>query len=118
MQDDPIARCPGPCDAVIPIVYPNQPITIPYDAIRGEMSLLERAAIDEVQSVRETFTRPNSRPPLSISSSTSTQVRVLGLGHAGVAFYDGITGEVAYYEYGIQETSDMSAAFRGQRTSP
>lgn len=99
-SDDPVARCPGPCDAVIPIVYPNQPITIPYSAIRGEMSLIERAAIDEVRSVRETFTQPNSVPPLSISSSNDSQVRVLGLGHAGVAFYSGTTGEVAYYEYG------------------
>ncbi len=98
--DDPVARCPGPCDAVIPIVYPNQPITIPYDAIRGEMSLLERAAIDEERSVRETFTQPRSNPPLSIGSSNASGVRVLGLGHAGVAFYNGLTGEVAYYEYG------------------
>lgn len=98
--DDPIARCPEACDGVIPIVYSNQPIAVPYSAIRGEMSFIERAAIDEVESVRRTFTRPDTSPPLSIASSDRTKVRVLGLGHAGVAFYNGMTGEVAYYEYG------------------
>ena len=103
MQDDvqdPIAHCPIACDGVIPIVYPNQPITVPYSAIRGEMTLIQRAAIDEVESVKRTFTRPDTIPPMSIHSSASQAVKVLGLGHAGVAFYNGQTGEVAYYEYG------------------
>lgn len=100
MGKDPVARCPVACDGVIPIVYPNQPITIPVAAVRGVMSMTQRAAIDEEESMRRTFTQPNSSPPLSIVGADSTQVRVLGLGHAGVAFYSGKTGEVAYYEYG------------------
>ena len=98
--DDPAARCPGPCDGVIPVVYPDQPITVPYDAIRGEMSLLQRAAIDEEESVRRTFSRPDADPPLSIASANSSGVRVLGLGHAGVAYFNGLTGQVACSEYG------------------
>ncbi len=98
--EDPVSRCPIACDAVIPIVYPNQPIAVPYKSIRGEMNILQRAAIDEVESVRRTFTRPNASPPLSIHSADADKVRVLGLGHAGVAFYNGETGQVAYYEYG------------------
>jgi hypothetical protein len=103
MQDDvnsPVQSCPGPCDAVIPIVYPNQPITVPYSAIRGQMSIFQRAAIDEEESVRQTFTKPAANPPLAISETTSSGVKVTGLGHAGVAFYNGLTGEVAYHEYG------------------
>lgn len=97
---DPVSPCPGPCDAVIPIVYPNQPITVPYAAIRENMTLFQRAAIDEEASVRATFTRPDTDPPLSISESTRTGVKVRGLGHAGVAFINGLTGAVSYYEYG------------------
>ena len=98
--DDPVQSCPGPCDVVIPIVYSNQPISVPYKSIRDGMSLLQRAAIDEVESVRQTFTRPDENPPLSIYKATSKGVKVLGLGHAGVAFINGVTGAVSYYEYG------------------
>ncbi len=35
-----------------------------------------------------------------ISQDHPLAKRVTGLGHAGVAFYNGLTGEVAYYEYG------------------
>ncbi|WP_299303740.1 hypothetical protein [uncultured Litoreibacter sp.] len=85
---------------VIPLVYPNQPITVPYDAIRESMTLFQRAAIDEEASVIATFTRPDTSPPMSISQRTPSGVKVLGLGHAGVAFINGLTGEVAYYEFG------------------
>lgn len=98
--DNPVQSCPGPCDVVIPIVYYNQPITIPYAAIRDSMAWYERAAIDEVASVRATFTRPDTKPPLSISKAEPTYVKVKGLGHAGVAFINGQTGEASYYEYG------------------
>jgi len=98
--DDPVQSCPGPCDVVIPIVYSNQPISVPYKSIRDGMTLLQRAAIDEVESVRQTFTRPDANPPLSIYKATSKGVKVLGLGHAGVAFINGVTGAVSYYEYG------------------
>lgn len=100
MGRDPIARCPGPCDGVIPIVYPNQPITIPISAVRDAMSLTQRTFIDEEESIRRTFTQPAASPPMSIANATKTQVQVLGLGHAGVAFYSGKLGAVLYYEYG------------------
>lgn len=98
--DNPVQSCPGPCDAVIPIVYYNQPITIPYSAITDQMNFGESLVIDTKQSVQRTFTKPNTSPPLEISQTSSAGVKVKGLGHAGVAFVNGITGDVAYYEYG------------------
>ncbi|WP_298355922.1 hypothetical protein [uncultured Litoreibacter sp.] len=115
---DPVSPCPGPCDVVIPIVYPNQPITVEYDAIRAEMSFFERTVIDEEASVIATFTRPETSPPMSISRRTRVGVSVIGLGHAGVAFINGLTDEVAYYEYGryggsygkVQPADNMAGA--------
>ena len=92
-----IARCPGPCDIAIPIVYPNQPITIPVAVVREKIPF---EGIDVPASLQATFTDPDSSPPLSIQSVTAVGPRVLGLGHAGIAMINGVTGEAVYYEYG------------------
>lgn len=96
--DNPVQACPGPCDAVIPIVYYNQPITIAVAAVDEQVP--DIAGIDILESMRQTFTDPDSNPPLSIAEVTPIGPKVLGLGHAGVAFINGTTGHVSYYEYG------------------
>ncbi len=98
--DNPIQSCPGPCDVVIPIVYYNQPITIPYSAIREEMADILQMVINVEESVKRTFTQPKTTPPLSIAEANRTGVKIRGLGHAGVAIINGVNGEVSYYEYG------------------
>ena len=92
-----IARCPGPCDIAIPIVYPNQPILIPAAAVREKIPF---DGIDVPASLQATFTDPDSSPPLSIQSIRPQGPAVIGLGHAGIAIINGVTGSVAYFEYG------------------
>ncbi|KDE40899.1 hypothetical protein ADINL_0548 [Nitrincola lacisaponensis] len=92
-----IAKCPGPCDIAIPIVYPNQPITIPVAAVREQIPF---EGIDVEASMRATFTDPDSSPPLSIQSVRAQGPAVIGLGHAGIAIINGVSGAVAYFEYG------------------
>lgn len=87
-------------DTVIPLVYPLQPITIPLQAIEDGMSLTEWAVLSISRSMSATFNRPNTNPPLAITSSTDTQIRVTGLGHAGVVIINGETGRTRYFEYG------------------
>src|SRR6056297_3077137 len=87
-------------DTVIPIVYPNQPITIPFYAISDAMTAMQFAALSIPSSIEATFDRPNASPPLSILRQTASQARVLGIGHAGVVIINGETGQTRYYEYG------------------
>jgi len=87
-------------DAVIPIVYPQQPITVPFSAISDGMTTMQWLALSVQSSVRSTFTRADTDPPLRIVSETDDYVKVAGLGHAGVAIINGETGETKYYEYG------------------
>lgn len=103
--DNPVQSCPGPCDIVIPIVYYNQPITIPFEPIREKVP----KGIDVPASVERTFTNAESKPPLSIYKKTSSFVRVLGLGHAGVAIINGKNGEARYYEYGRYDPKNYGA---------
>lgn len=107
---NPISPCPGPCDVAIPIVYPSQPIFIPANAVQEGVPF----EIDVEASLHATFTVPGSSPPLSISEASTAGVRVLGLGHAGIAMINGRSGEVAYYEYGRYDP----AQFGRVRTVP
>lgn len=93
---NPASPCPGPCDVAIPIVYPNQPITIPAAEVGKQIPF----DLDIRASLQATFTQPNSSPPLSIKQWNGDDAYVLGLGHAGIAMIDGATGAVRYYEYG------------------
>lgn len=95
--DNPVQACPCPPDVVIPIVYYNQPITIPVAAVQEKVPFDD---IDVRESMHQTFTDPDSNPPLSIAGVTPKGPKVLGLGHAGVAFINGKDGNVSYYEYG------------------
>lgn len=102
-----IAKCTKcPNDIAIPIVYYNQPITIPFGPIRDEVP----EGIDVPASVTSTFTDPNASPPLSISQTTSNFVKVLGLGHAGIAIINGKNGEARYYEYGRYDPQNYGLA--------
>lgn len=92
-----VVSCPGPCDVAIPLVYPNQPITIPTAAVRASVPF---EGIDVEASLQETFTDPVASPPLSIQSERPQGPAVIGLGHAGIAIINGVTGAVAYFEYG------------------
>ncbi|MEM8849591.1 MAG: hypothetical protein AAGE03_06090 [Pseudomonadota bacterium] len=94
--DNPASPCPGPCDVAIPIVYPSQPITIPAAEVERQIPF----DIDVRASLTETFTNPDSRPPLRIARWVGDNAKVLGLGHAGIAMINGRTGGVAYWEYG------------------
>src|SRR6056297_2899041 len=76
-------------DTVIPIVYPNQPITIPFYAISDAMTAMQFAALSIPSSIEAIFDRPNASPPLSILRQTASQARVLGIGHAGVVIIKG-----------------------------
>lgn len=87
-------------DTVIPLVYPMQPITIPLQAIQDGMNLAQWAVLSIPRSMEATFNRPNANPPLTIISSNDTQIRVTGLGHAGVVIINGETGVTRYFEYG------------------
>lgn len=87
-------------DAVIPIVYPQQPITVPLAAISDGLTTTQWLALSVQRSVQATFTRSDTDPPLRIVRSTDEYVKVVGLGHAGVVIVNGETGETKYYEYG------------------
>ncbi|MEL7183008.1 MAG: hypothetical protein AAFY65_03755 [Pseudomonadota bacterium] len=95
---DPTKLCPIACDVAIPLVYPSQPITIPTQAVAAKIPGI--AGIDVPASMRATFTDPGSDPPLRIASVVTAGPRVVGLGHAGIAFINGRTGGVRYAEYG------------------
>lgn len=87
-------------DIVIPLVYPSQPITIPYSAISDGMTTAQWLALSVTRSIDATFTRPDTSPPLQITQRTDDYVKVTGLGHAGVVYINGETGVTKYYEYG------------------
>lgn len=94
--NSPASPCPGPCDVAIPIVYPNQPISIPAGEVKKKIPF----DLDIRASLEATFTQPGSSPPLSIGRWNGDNAYVLGLGHAGIAMIDGKTGSVKYFEYG------------------
>ncbi|SFI27301.1 hypothetical protein [Jannaschia pohangensis] len=94
--DNPVSPCDNPCDVAIPPVYPNQPILIPTAEVARQIPF----EIDVRETLRQTFTDPDSDPPLSIQSATASGPKVLGLGHAGIAVINGLTGAVKYAEYG------------------
>lgn len=88
-------------DVVIPIVYPDQAITIPKGTVRQRLTALRLADdIDIDQTFRSTFDDPSSQPALRIVTDTKQFVKVSGLGHAGIAIIDGNSGKAEYYEYG------------------
>ena len=97
--------CPAPVDAVIPIVYFNQPITIPFSEVDNQIPDISR--IDVNASMRSTFTVTDSDPPVEIVMETPSALKVSGLGHAGVAFINGSTGECLYYEYGRYDAANF-----------
>ena len=59
-----------------------------------------RSSIPPSVGLCATFNRPDTNPPLSIVAQNDTQVRVAGLGHAGVVIINGETGQTRYFEYG------------------
>lgn len=99
---NPSSPCPNPCDVAIPIVYPNQPITIPADEVAKQIPF----ELDIRDSLQATFTQPGTAPALSIASWNGNDAHVLGLGHAGIAMIDGATGAVKYYEYGRYDSGN------------
>ncbi|MDC0740688.1 hypothetical protein [Polyangium mundeleinium] len=70
-------------DSVIPMVFPDFLITVE----KKDFSWKERAGIKVT-------------PGVSIASETDKEVKISGLGHAGVLIINGKTGETRYFEYG------------------
>lgn len=87
-------------DAVIPVVYREQPITIPLSTISEGMTTAQCLALSIERSVRATFNRSDTDPPLRIIRQTDEVVQVAGWGHAGVVLINGETAETKYFEYG------------------
>jgi hypothetical protein len=99
----PVQSCAIAPDVAIPIVYPFQPIGIPYAPVRAAVP----EGIDVPESMRRTFTKPNASPPVAITRTTTSGVHVSGLGHAGIAMINGATGACEYWEYGRYDTADF-----------